>query len=70
MSYIYTVLVNSDNSKLTNKIKAIFQNVRSISIVASFLKHLEPQNKNFTHGIWVTTDKLKSISKNQDTLYI
>ena len=43
MSYIYTVLVNSDNSKLTNKIKAIFQNVPFISIVASFLKHLEPR---------------------------
>ena len=42
-----------------------------INIVAFFAEHLEVwEYKRFTRGVWVTSDKVKSTIKNQDTLHI
>ena len=42
---------------------------RSVNIVASLIEHLElPEYMSFTPEIWVTSDKLKSVNKNQDNL--
>ena len=42
-----------------------------INIVASFAEHLELwEYKRFTRGVWVTSDKVKSTIKNQDTFHI
>ena len=40
-------------------------------MVASFAEHLElRESKCFTRGGWVTSGKVKSTIKNQDTLHI
>ena len=40
-------------------------------MVASFAEHLElRESKRFTRGGWVTSEKVKSTIKNQDTLHI
>ena len=41
-----------------------------INMVASFAEHLElRESKRFTRGGWVTSEKVKSTIKNQDTLH-
>ena len=42
-----------------------------INMVASFAEHLVlRESKRFTRGGWVTSEKVKSTIKNQDTLHI
>ena len=42
-----------------------------INIAASFAEHLELwEYKRFACGVWVTSDKVKSGIKNEDTLHI
>ena len=72
------ILVSSNKSKLT-KIQAIFQGVRSISLLllqntknlnVKLKRKLEREYKRFTRAVWVISDKVKSAIKDQDTLHI
>ena len=67
--FTYRIPVSSDKSKSTNKIQVIFR--VPCQFRCFFCRTLTTfKTKRFTHGVWVTSDKVKLTIKNQYTLHI